>query len=51
MRNREIVNLACEVCGRKNYTATRNKKLNKERISLKKYCRFDRKHTLHKESK
>ncbi len=48
---REIVTLECEVCKRRNYTTTRNKKENKEKISLKKYCKFDRKHTLHKEVK
>jgi len=51
MGNRDIVILACEECGRKNYTSTRNKKLNKDKLELKKYCRFDRKHTLHKETK
>ncbi|MBN2134643.1 MAG: 50S ribosomal protein L33 [Acidobacteria bacterium] len=49
--NRDIVLLACEECGRRNYTATRNKKVNKNKLALKKYCRFDRKHTLHKETK
>ena len=30
---------------------TKNKKHNTERLELKKYCPFDRKHTLHKETK
>ena len=49
--NREVVLLACEECGRRNYTTTRNKKVSKTKLSLNKYCRFDRKHTTHKETK
>jgi large subunit ribosomal protein L33 len=48
---REIVTLQCSVCKRRNYTTTRNKKQQTEKIQLKKYCKFDRKHTLHKEVK
>ncbi|MBU1076166.1 MAG: 50S ribosomal protein L33 [Spirochaetes bacterium] len=48
---RELVILECEVCKRRNYTTTRNKKLKKEKVSLKKYCKFDKKHTVHKETK
>jgi large subunit ribosomal protein L33 len=48
---REIVTLQCTECKRRNYTTTRNKKLQTEKLQLKKYCRFDRKHTLHKEVK
>ncbi|MBN1224559.1 MAG: 50S ribosomal protein L33 [Candidatus Aminicenantes bacterium] len=48
---REIVTLQCTVCKRRNYTTTRNKKQQTEKIQMKKYCRFDRKHTLHKEVK
>ncbi|MDD2717124.1 MAG: 50S ribosomal protein L33 [Candidatus Wallbacteria bacterium] len=48
---REIVSLECTVCKRKNYTTTRNKKTAKDKLVLKKYCSFDKKHTEHKESK
>ncbi len=48
---RDIVILQCTECKRRNYTTTRNKKQHTEKIQLKKYCRFDRKHTLHKEVK
>ena len=48
---RELVILACMECKRRNYTATRNKKLTPNRIELKKYCRFERKRTLHREVK
>ncbi len=48
---RDIVILQCTECKRRNYTTTRNKKQQTEKLQLKKYCRFDRKHTLHKEVK
>jgi large subunit ribosomal protein L33 len=48
---REIVQLACTDCKRRNYSTTRNKKTMTERVELKKYCRFDRKHTVHREVK
>ena len=33
------------------YTTTKNKRTHPERMELKKYCRFCRKHTLHREGK
>ncbi len=48
---RELAILACTECGRRNYTTTRNKRLQPNRIEIKKFCRFDRKHTPHKEVK
>ena len=48
---REIITLACTECKRRNYTTTRNKRKTTERVELKKYCRFERKHTAHKEIK
>ena len=63
---REIVILACSECKRRNYTTTKNKKTmtgnrnytttkNKKtmtgKLEIKKYCKFDKKHTLHKETK
>ncbi len=48
---RDIITLQCSECGRRNYTTTKNKKLNKEKLEIKKYCKFDRKHTVHKEVK
>lgn len=46
---REIVILACEVCKRRNYVTTRNKQKKQKRLELRKYCKWCRKHTLHKE--
>ncbi|MGB9906734.1 MAG: 50S ribosomal protein L33 [Candidatus Saccharicenans sp.] len=48
---REIVTLQCSDCKRRNYTTTRNKKKQTERLEIKKFCPFCRKHTLHKEVK
>ncbi|MFW0884497.1 50S ribosomal protein L33 [Candidatus Acidulodesulfobacterium sp. H_13] len=48
---REIITLACGECKRRNYTTTKNKKLSSEKLSVKKYCRFCRTHTIHKETK
>ncbi len=48
---REIITLACEKCKRKNYTTTKDKKKHPEKMQVKKYCRFDREHTVHKEVK
>ena len=48
---RIVVNLACEECKRKNYTTTKNKRNTQNRLELKKYCKWDRKVTLHKETK
>ncbi|MDR2430724.1 MAG: 50S ribosomal protein L33 [Candidatus Margulisbacteria bacterium] len=48
---REIITLECEVCKRRNYVTTKEKKNNPERITLQKYCKWDKKHTPHKETK
>lgn len=48
---REIITLACTECKQRNYTTTKNKKTMTGKLELKKYCPFERKHTLHKESK
>ncbi|NCO28117.1 MAG: 50S ribosomal protein L33 [Caldiserica bacterium CG02_land_8_20_14_3_00_36_38] len=48
---REIVLLECTVCKRRNYSTTVNRQNNKEKLQLNKYCKYCRKHTLHKEVK
>ncbi len=47
----EIIALQCSECKRKNYTTEKNRKNIQGKLELNKYCRFDRKHTLHKEAK
>ena len=48
---RDEIVLACEECKRKNYRASRNKKLTPEKLERKKYCPYCRGHKLHKEGK
>ena len=48
---RENITLQCTECKRRNYTGTRDKRKSTERLELKKYCKFDRKHTLHRETR
>jgi len=48
---REQILMACSVCKRRNYSNTRNKKKQADKMELKKFCPFCRKHTLHKEVK
>jgi large subunit ribosomal protein L33 len=48
---RDIITLACTECKRRNYQTTKNKKIKSDRVELKKYCPFERKHTLHREVK
>ena len=45
------VTLVCTECKQRNYDTKKNKKNDPDRLELKKYCKFCRKHTLHKESK
>ena len=51
MSQDNLVKLQCSVCKRINYHTKRNKKKIKERLELKKYCPWEREHTLHKEVK
>ena len=46
---RDQVILACTVCKERNYSATRNKKRQKAKLALTKFCPRCRKHTEHKE--
>ena len=46
-----VVALACVECKRRNYSTTKNKQTNKDKIELKKYCKWCKRHMLHKETK
>ncbi|MBN1930250.1 MAG: 50S ribosomal protein L33 [Desulfobacterales bacterium] len=48
---RIIVTLACAECKRRNYTTTKNKRTTPDKLEFKKYCRFCKRHTSHKETK
>ncbi|MDR0402794.1 MAG: 50S ribosomal protein L33 [Treponema sp.] len=47
----ELIALQCSECKRKNYTTKKNRRNTQGKLELKKYCPFDRKHTLHIETK
>jgi large subunit ribosomal protein L33 len=51
MSQENLIKLECTVCKRINYHTYKNKKTIKERLQLKKYCKYCKKHTLHKETK
>ena len=48
---RTKITFACTECKQRNYDTMKNKKNDPERLQLKKYCPFCKKHTVHKESK
>ncbi len=48
---RQLVILACSDCKNRNYNTTKNKQKTPDRLEMKKYCKFCRKHTSHKETK
>ena len=43
--------LACTECKRRNYATVKNKKNTTGRVELKKYCRWDKRVTVHRETK
>ena len=45
------ITMVCSECKQRNYNTKKNKKNDPDRLEMNKYCRFCRKHTLHKESK
>ena len=45
------ITLACSECKQRNYDTKKNKKNDPDRLEMNKFCRFCRKHTLHKETK
>ncbi len=48
---REIIQLQCSECKNRNYSKTKNKKTTTERLEMKKFCPFCRKHQSHRETK
>jgi large subunit ribosomal protein L33 len=49
-KKKNLVTLSCQQCNKINYY-TRKSKGVKEKLSLKKFCKYCQKHTLHKEKK
>ncbi len=48
---RIAVTLACEDCKRRNYQTNKSKRNNPDRISMRKYCKWCRQHTGHRETR
>lgn len=48
---REGITLACNECKNRNYRTTKNKKNNPERLEIRKYCKFCRSETTHRETR
>ena len=49
--SRVKVTLRCAECKQRNYNTNKNKKNDPDRLEMKKYCPFCRKHTVHNETK
>jgi len=49
-KKKPFIKLQCEVCKRINYFVNKPKTM-EEKLGLKKFCKWCRKHTLHKEGK
>ncbi len=47
----EKIALQCSECNRKNYTTTKNRRNIQGKMEFRKYCKWDRKVTVHKEAK
>jgi large subunit ribosomal protein L33 len=50
-RSEKLIALRCDVCKRRNYYTRKNKKKVERKIEYKKFCKWCKKHTLHKEVK
>ena len=48
---RIAITLACEECKHRNYQTNKSKRNNPDRVSLRKYCRWCRRHTSHRETR
>lgn len=48
---RTKITLACTECKQRNYETTKEKKTHPDRMEFKKYCKFCKSHTLHRETK
>ena len=45
------ITLACSECKQRNYDTKKNKRNDPDRLEMHKYCRFCKKHTVHKETR
>ncbi len=48
---RIIINLACTECKERNYTTEKNRRNDPDRLEFTKFCKRQRKRTLHRETR
>jgi len=48
---RDQITFQCSGCKRRNYVSTKNKKKTTEKLEFRRFCRWCRSHTVHKETK
>jgi large subunit ribosomal protein L33 len=48
---RPKITLACQECKNRNYITRKNRRNDPDRLELMKYCPYDRRHTLHRETR
>jgi large subunit ribosomal protein L33 len=48
---RPKITLACQECKRRNYITRKNRRNDPDRLEIKKYCRWDNRHTVHRETR
>ena len=48
---RDLITFACTTCKRRNYVGTKNRKKTTEKLEFRRFCRWCRAHTQHKETK
>jgi large subunit ribosomal protein L33 len=48
---RTAIHLECTKCKRRNYHTDKNKTTTPDRLKIKKYCKFCKEHTEHKEGR
>ncbi|OIO46460.1 MAG: 50S ribosomal protein L33 [Parcubacteria group bacterium CG1_02_39_15] len=51
VKKKPIIKLQCQECKRINYYTRKSKEAAEKKLELKKFCKWCRKHTLHKEVK
>lgn len=51
MSQDNLIKLECKDCKQVNYFSRKNKKILKNRLEMKKFCKHCGKHTMHKETK
>lgn len=51
MSQDNLIKLQCTQCKRINYWSSKNKRKVERKIEVKKFCKWCKKHTLHKETK